>query len=304
MKFPQKVVFGATLLLASVTVQAQKKTTKSAPKAPAAADASTNSLLWEVSGKGLSAPSYVYGTFHMMCPTDMSVAESVKQAVSKSSQVVLELDMDDPSMGQQAQAGMMMQGGQNLQQLLSPADYTRVGAYLQAKANVPIDKVSTMKPFLLGALLMPAALGCAPASYEMAFVEMAKAQKKEVLGLETVQDQLGVFDKIPYAEQSKMLTTMVSKEAETKQEVQQMVALYKAQKIEALHEMFDRSVLGFPQYNELLLDARNRRWVPTIEKMATAQSTFFAVGAGHLGGPKGVLALLREQGYRVRPITQ
>ncbi|MBD2769299.1 TraB/GumN family protein [Hymenobacter sp. BT664] len=305
MNLSRKIVFGAALLLTSLTVQAQKKITKSVPKAPAATtDASANSLLWEVSGKRLGTPSYVFGTFHMMCPTDMNMAESVKQAVSKSKQVVLELDMDDPSMAQQAQTGMMMQGGQSLRQLLSPAEYTRVGAYLEAQAHVPIDQVSTMKPFLLGALLIPAALGCPPASYEMAFVEMAKSQKKEVLGLETMQDQLGIFDKIPYAEQSKMLTATVDREAETKQEVQQMVALYKAQQVEALHEMTTKSVFGLPKYSELLIDARNQRWIAGIEKMAAAQPTFFAVGAGHLGGPKGVLALLREQGYQVRPITQ
>jgi uncharacterized protein YbaP (TraB family) len=305
MNLSQKIVFGAALLLTSLTGQAQKKTTKAAAKDPAVTtDASANSLLWEVSGKGLSAPSYVFGTIHMICPTDMSMAEPVKQAVSNSSQVVLELDMDDPSMGQQAQAGMMMQGGQTLRQLLSPADYTRVGTYLQAKANLPIDQVGTIKPFFLGSMLIPAVLGCTPASYEMAFVEMAKAQKKEVLGLETMQDQIGVFDKIPYAEQSKMLTDMVNKEAEMKQEMQQMLGLYKAQKVEALHEMSTKSLFGFTKYNDVLLDARNQRWIAGMEKMAATQPTFFAVGAAHLGGPKGVLALLRQQGYQVRPVVK
>ena len=305
MNLPQKIVLGAAMLLTSLTVHAQKKVAKSATKTrTVATDASANSLLWEVSGKGLSTPSYVFGTIHMICPADMHMAESVKQAVSKSRQVVMEMDMDDPTMAQQAQAGMMMQGGQNLQQLLSPADYTRLGTYLQAKANLPIDKVGTIKPFLLGSMLMPAVLGCTPASYEMAFVEMAKEQKKEVLGLETMQDQLGVFDKIPYAEQSKMLTDMVNKETEMQQEMQQLLSLYKAQKVEALHEMSTKSVFGFTKYNDLLLDARNQRWIAGMEKMASAQPTFFAVGAAHLGGPKGVLALLRAQGYQVRPVVQ
>lgn len=298
MQFLRNTALAAALLLAGLPASAQKKTTAKAATAAAA----TNSLLWEVSGKGLSTPSYVFGTIHMICPTDLQMAESVKQAVTKSKQVVLELDMDDPNMAQQAQAGMLMSDGQTLQTLLSPADYTRLGAYLQAKAGLPIDKVGAVKPFLLGSLLLPAVLGCTPASYESAFVKMAQEQKKEVLGLETMQDQLGIFDKIPYAEQTKMLTDMVSKEAEMKQEMQTLLNLYKTQQVEALHDMSKNSLFGFTKYNDLLLDNRNQRWIAGIEKMAASQPTFFAVGAAHLGGPKGVLALLRQQGYQVRPV--
>lgn len=297
MEFLRKTVFAAVLLLTAFGAHAQKK------PAATAAPATANSLLWEVSGKGLSAPSYVFGTMHMICPADMQLGEPLKQAVRNSRQVVMELDMDDPSMGQQMQAGMLMQGGQTLQQLLSADDYARFGAYLQTKAGLPVDKVGAIKPFMLGSMLLPAVLGCQPASYETTLVQMAQEQKKEVLGLETVQDQLGLFDKIPYAEQSKMLADMVNKEAEMKQEMQQLLGLYKAQRIEALHELSVKSLFGFTKYNDLLLDARNQRWIASMEKLAAAQPTFFAVGAAHLGGPKGVLALLRQQGYQVRPVT-
>lgn len=303
MRLFRQTAFAAALLLTTFTASAQKKTTKPTTKVQSAATAAAaNSLLWEVSGKGLSAPSYVFGTIHMICPADMLMPESVKQAVSSSKQVVLELDMDDPTMAQQAQAGMMMQNGQTLEKLLSPADYAALGTYLQAKAGLPIDKVGAIKPFFLGSMLMPAVLGCAPASYEASFMKMAQEQKKEVLGLETMQDQLGIFDKIPYAAQSKMLTDMVSKEAEMKQEMQQLLALYKTQQVEALREMSSKSMFGFTEYNGLLLDDRNQRWIAGIEKMAASQPTFFAVGAAHLGGPKGVLALLRQQGYQVKAV--
>ena len=303
MRLFRKTAFAAALLLTSLTASAQKKTTKAPAKAqPTATAASANSLLWEVSGKGLSAPSYVFGTIHMICPADMQMSEAVKQAVGNSKQVVLEMDMDDPTMAQQAQAGMLMSGGQTLQTLMSPADYAAFGTYLQAKAGLPIDKVGAIKPFFLGSMLMPALMGCQPASYEAAFMKMAQEQKKEVLGLETMQDQLGVFDKIPYAAQSKMLTDMVTQEAAMKQEMQQMVGLYKTQQVEALREMSSKSLFGFTEYNGLLLDDRNQRWIAGIEKMAAGQPTFFAVGAAHLGGPKGVLALLRQQGYQVKAV--
>jgi uncharacterized protein YbaP (TraB family) len=53
---------------------------------------------------------------------------------------------------------------------------------------------------------------------------------------------------------------------------------------------------------ELLLDRRNRNWIPIMESAMKKSSTFFAVGAGHLAGSQGVLELLRKQGYKVKPI--
>ena len=302
----KKIALLALLTIGSFTTQAQKAARKAtaATPAPTAAAATANTLLWEISGKNLAQPSYVYGTIHLVCPTDLQVSEPLKQAFGKTRQVVMELDMDSPTMMQEMQSDMLMKDGQNLQKLLSATDYAAVGNYLQTNVGLPIDKVGAVKPFILSSMLYPALLGCKPASYEATFVTMAQEQKKEVLGLETVQEQLGLFEKIPYGEQSKMLADMVNQEAAAKQELQQMMTLYKAQNVEQLRTMTSKSLFGFQQYEDLLLDSRNQRWIAGISQYATAKPTFFAVGAAHLGGPKGVLALLRQQGYQVRPVTQ
>ncbi|RSK51122.1 TraB/GumN family protein [Hymenobacter rigui] len=299
------LLLAGTLALTSLSTQAQKTKikTKAADKAPVAA-ATANSLLWEVSGKGLAQPSYIYGTIHLICPQDLQVTEPMKRAFGSSKQVVMELDMDSPTMMQEMQAGMMMTDGQTLEKLLPAADYTRVGDYLKAKAGIPIAQLGMLKPFIVTSIMYPALLGCTPASYETTFVKLAQEQHKEVTGLETVQEQMGFFDKIPYAVQSKMLSDMVTKEAEAKQEFQQMLTLYKAQNIEELRTVSNKSSFGFQEYEQLLLDGRNQQWIARIEKQAAAQPTFFAVGAAHLGGSQGVLNLLRQQGYSVKPVLQ
>ncbi|MBO0357082.1 TraB/GumN family protein [Hymenobacter sp. BT186] len=305
MFLPKKITLLAVLALTSFTTQAQKVSRKTAATATTKQTApAANSLLWEISGKNLAQPSFLYGTIHLVCPADLQVSEPLKQAFGKTQQVVMELDMDSPTMMQEMQSDMLMKDGQNLQKLLSGPDYTAVGNYLQAKAGLPIDKVGAVKPFILSSMLYPALLDCKPASYEATFVQMAQEQKKEVLGLETVQEQLGLFDKIPYGEQSKMLADMVNKEAEAKQELQQMLALYKTQNVEQLHSLTASSMFNFQQYEDLLLDSRNQHWIAGISQYATAKPTFFAVGAAHLGGPKGVLALLRQQGYQVKAVVQ
>jgi uncharacterized protein YbaP (TraB family) len=305
MFLPKKITLLAMLALASFTTQAQKASRKTAATATTKQAApAASSLLWEISGKNLAQPSYLYGTIHLVCPDDLRMSEPLKQAFGKTQQVVMELDMDSPTMMKEMQSDMLMKDGQSLQKLLSAPDYTAVGNYLQAKAGLPIDKVGAVKPFILSSMLYPALLGCAPASYEGTFVKMAQEQKKDVLGLETVQEQLGLFDKIPYGEQSKMLADMVNKEAEAKQELQKMMVLYKAQDVEQLHSLTSGSMFNFQQYEDLLLDSRNQHWIAGISQYATAKPTFFAVGAAHLGGPKGVLALLREQGYQVKAVVQ
>ncbi|MET4105470.1 TraB/GumN family protein [Hymenobacter sp. UYP22] len=300
------LLLAGTLALTSLSTQAQKTKikTKTADKASVTAAAPANSLLWEVSGKGLAQPSYIYGTIHLICPQDLQVTEPMKRAFSSSKQVVMELDMDSPTMMQEMQAGMMMTDGQTLEKLLPAADYIRVGDYLKAKAGIPIAQLGMLKPFIVSSIMYPALLGCTPASYETTFVKLAQEQHKEVTGLETVQEQMGFFDKIPYAVQSKMLADMVTKEAEAQQEFQQLLTLYKAQNIEELRTVSSKSSFGFQEYEQLLLDGRNQQWIARMEKQAAAQPTFFAVGAAHLGGSQGVLNLLRQQGYSVKPVLQ
>ncbi|UYZ62818.1 TraB/GumN family protein [Hymenobacter weizhouensis] len=304
MQLFHRAALAAALLLSAFSTQAQKVKVKAKTETSASAAAPANSLLWEVSGKNLSQPSYIYGTIHLICPQDLQITEPTKRAFTSAQQVVMELDMDSPTLAQEMQAGMLMGGGQTLEKLLPPADYARVGEYLQAKAGLPVAQVGMLKPFIVSSILYPALLGCKPASYETTFVEMAKAQQKEVTGLETVQEQLGFFEKIPYPAQSKMLADMVLKEAQAQQEFQQMLTLYKAQNVEGLRDMTSKSSFGFREYESLLLDERNQQWIARIEKQAAAKPTFFAVGAAHLGGPKGVLNLLRQQGYQVRPVVQ
>ncbi|WP_375436771.1 TraB/GumN family protein [uncultured Hymenobacter sp.] len=298
---PKKLVLLVTFMLVCFGAQAQKQAGKADN---GLLNPSAHSLLWEISGKGLAQPSYMYGTVHLVCPADMRMSDQLKQTFGKTQQVVMELDMDSPTMAQEMQRNVLMSDGQNLQQLLSASDYTAVGKYLRANTKLPIETVGAVKPFILSSMLYPVLLGCTPASYEATFVKMAQEEKKEVLGLETVQEQLGFFDQIPYADQSKMLADMVNQEAAAKQELQQMMVLYKAQDVEQLHTLTSKSLFGFQKYEDLLIDSRNQRWIAGIGRYATAKPTFFAIGAAHLGGPKGVLALLRQQGYQVRPVAQ
>ncbi|GAA4029586.1 hypothetical protein GCM10022409_12270 [Hymenobacter glaciei] len=286
----------AAVLLASPLAQAQK-TTKTA-----AAPAATKSLLWEISGNALAKPSYVFGTIHLLCADDLKVSEAVNKAVGNSQQVALELDMDSPTMAEEMRSRLTLPAGQTVQGCMTKEEYAAVNDYYTNELKMPFAQMGTLKPFILSTLLYPKMLGCPTGSYEMKLVEMAKAKQMEVIGLETVAEQLGLFDKIPCDKQARLLSDMVMKRAEAQQEFRALIQLYQAQDVEGILKMSMASKFGMEEFEEMLVTSRNKRWIPLMAQQAASKPTFFAVGAAHLGGPNGVLALLRQQGYQVKPI--
>ena len=139
-------------------------------------------------------------------------------------------------------------------------------------------------------------------SYEMEFMEMAKPKKKEMAGLETIEYQMSIFDSIPYKAQAQMLVESIQAGDAGSDELDEMVKLYKDQDLAGMQKMFKSEEGGIGEYEDVMLTNRNRNWIPIMGKMMTEKITFFAVGAGHLGGETGVINLLRKEGYSVRPL--
>jgi len=261
-----------------------------------------NALLWEISGTGLQQPSYLFGTIHMICKEDFSFSELAKQKFNASKQVYLELDMDDPQLQSVMMGLMQLPGKESLKNKLGESNFNKLDLFLKKEMNMNLSVFDRFKPMLVMSLLAQRLLSCAAMeSYEMNFVKMASEQKKELLGLERVEDQVGVFDAIPDSLEIRSIMNMVNDFDSQKKEFGRMSSLYKAEDLESLYQLMVASpeMMGS---QELLLDRRNRNWIPVMESAMKNSSTFFAVGAGHLGGSQGVIELLRKQGYKVKGI--
>ena len=267
------------------------------------AQAQDNALLYAVTGNGLAAPSYLYGTFHLVCPTDLVISDATKKAVTDAQQLYLEIDMDDPTLQTRMMSGMLFTNGKTIKDYLSGDDYAAVDTYLQKTAGMGLAQLGMVKPLGLYSFMTMGALGCQPASYDMTLMQLATKDKKEVLGLERLEDQMAVFDKIPTEKQAAMLVEMARKPDEAKQELAKLLAAYKAQDLTGMmKQMKEGKYDGLDGFEGDLLDKRNQNWIPVIEKAAKEKPTLFAFGAGHLPGSNGVIALLRKQGYTVKPI--
>ena len=280
------------------------KTIATSAEAPAAKEIKLeNSLLWKISGNGLEKSSYLYGTIHLTC--NYKLSEKMAMALAETDQVALEIDMDDPNMQAKMMKGMMMNDGQTMKGLLSEEDYQQLGVFFKDNTGMNLEMFNTIKPFAVSAMLISKLVPCdPPASYETEFIKIAKEQEEEVLGLESIEYQMSVFDSIPYKEQLDDLVKMAKEGLEeSKIEFDKLNVLYDNEDIEGLMQLMLETEDMTSEFADELLTKRNQNWIPVIETMSKKTSTFYGVGAMHLAGDQGVIRLLRKAGFTVEAVN-
>lgn len=298
---------------------AQDDATKYAPTAE------ENALLWKIEGKELSDPSYLYGTIHMIPAKDFIMTDDTKKAFKTCDRVTFEINLEDMGdMGSQLSLmmGAFMNDGVTLKDLLEDEDYLIVKKHFDEQ-GLPLFMLERIKPMFLSIFasgdmdMMTGGFsggeeGETPSddaimSYELEFMEMAKVAEKSIGGLETADYQMSMFDSIPYKAQADMLVESIKMEKVAADEegdgqFDQMVEMYKRQDLQAMEAMLKTDEAGLGEYEDVLLANRNRNWIPIMQTQMQEMKTFFAVGAGHLGGEIGVIALLRQAGYTLTPV--
>ena len=260
------------------------------------------SLLWKISGNGLKAPSYLYGTIHMTC--DASLDKATLDALDKTKQLYLEMDMDDPNLQTAMMTGILMKDSQKMSAMVSEADFKLLDAYVLEKIGISVTMLNSMKPFMISAMFTPALMDCEVQAVETELMKVSAAQKEETYGLETIEEQVAVFDAIPYQQQmDELMKSVKDKFVKDKVEIKKMVDIYKSKDIDAMLVMMNDSDNAMNSgFQDILLNNRNKNWVPKIEAVAKEKPTFFGVGAAHLSGKLGVINLLREKGYKVEAV--
>lgn len=264
-------------------------------------------LLWKIEKAELSAPSYLYGTIHIIPTEDFFYPDGTLTAIEATDNMVFEIDMSvmtDMSKQMAMMQKAIMKDGKKLSDLVSEEDYAIVQAHFD-KMGLPLAIFERMKPAFLSIFasedMSPNALQSGEMkSYEMEFMQIAENRDMSTGGLETIDYQLSVFDSIPYVDQAKMLVDGIKNSGNGESELSQMITIYKAQDLKGMEEMFSDESLGDM---DILLNNRNKNWIAPMKKYMSKEPTFFAVGAGHLVGEEGVIALLRKEGYTVTAIS-
>jgi uncharacterized protein len=192
-----------------------------------------------------------------------------------------------------------------LSDLLTKEEFDRIKKYFNDNPSmIPFSMMERFKPYMLTSLISESGFGCeATNGMEMSIMSEAKKTEKEIKGLETTEFQAGLFDSIPYQQQAKELLNYIDSIEKFRKSTEELVDVYRKQDLKKIEELTTKSEAGLEQYLDLLVYSRNRRWMQSLQFALRTKPTLIAVGAGHLPGDQGMLALLKKAGFTLKPIT-
>ncbi len=258
------------------------------------------SLLWEVKTKEGKTCSYLFGTIHAIDEAKFYFPKKLEKIASKCDAICLEIagvSSNPPSVEK------LMMTDKSLQDLFTKPQMDSIHYWaersLLMKPNQFDANFGHAKPFLLLQFILKTSLPENIKSYEIVLEETAKKNKQEILGFETVDFQLSLFDQMSLDEQVRMVMESLRDENNAKNKFEEMQQVYLEQDLDRLYSITkDES----NQLNRSFLEDRNINWIPKIEKMTENKLVFIAVGAAHLSGPEGVIELLIKKGFQVLPV--
>lgn len=265
---------------------------------------SQNALLWRISRPEGGPPSYLLGTVHSRDARAYSAITLAQAAMDACGSVYGELDMAAAkNLGTSAMDRVLMPAGQRLSDLYSPGKYKRVQKALQAKVGPMYMMLTHMKPILLSAMLTEETMGKDSALVLDEYLQTrAKEKGKRTGGIETIAEQLAAMDAIPLKDQADMLYATVRAHGQAK-EMDRMLDAYARQDLAVIGKLMKTGGMT-DAFSRSLLIERNVVMAQRIDSLMDHGPALFAVGAAHLPGTGGVLALLVAQGLQVQPVWE
>lgn len=294
----------AAWMVLSVSCQTRKNISDSVP------EQLDKSVLWRIDHSSLSSPSYLLGTIHLIPEEYYFWPEEFDHAFQKSEQVAMEIDMAsiDPADLMGMMGSLMMSDDQTIEDLVTAEQYEIITQYFN-QMGLPFMLLERIKPFFLYMFVSMDIANLdqgSMKSYEMEIMEKAAKENKPTTGLETIETQIALFDSIPYTYQAQMLAEAILEKEGSPQmggDMDKIFQKYADQDLDGMYQLSKNEEDEImKEFNLLLIDQRNKNWIPEIEKLIREKSTFIAVGAGHLAGEKGVIPLLRKAGYTLTPV--
>ena len=266
-----------------------------------------NALLWKVSGKGLTKPSYLFGTYHFLSNGFIDTMPAVKLAYKTSEAVVGELLIDSTLQGPMMEAAVLK--GTTLKKVLPDTLYAKASDWFKQEAGLDMSNLDQLNPLTV----MTAAMAITQQKYypnkkgevqlDTYFQDAAKKDGKKVMGLETIHDQINaLYNQLTMERQLILLNETFKEKDALKDMIAIMNKAYISQQMSDLQELMYGSSYK-PEEMKVLLDDRNNKWMQQLPGLMKEQSLFVAVGALHLVGDAGLVNQLRNNGYTVTPVN-
>ncbi|MCL1938508.1 MAG: TraB/GumN family protein [Candidatus Azobacteroides sp.] len=290
------------LMVITGSLYAQTETSKS------------GSVLWKISGKDLSKPSYLLGTLHLKPGEYLDSISGAIAALQSCEQAVGEVNMLDMSQWQmQMKQVMQMPPDTTYQMLYSDDDYQFVNEKLTSLIGLGLDKIGRLKPADIQLAIMAKAYlkyfpNINPTNILDLRVQLeATKDQKPVLGLETVDDQLYlIFGIMDLQRQADILLCSLKNIDQLMALIPEQISCYDRGDLDKLYQQMeeDGNCPPTPSEKDALNKDRNNAWMLKLPEIMREKSSFIAVGAGHLAGEEGLLNQLENAGYTVEAVMQ
>lgn len=255
------------------------------------------SLLWEIKGKDLKTPSYLLGTFHMVCVEDLRLADKVVNAIEGVDQIALEVNLTDPQ--EMSDLQQLMFATTSLSSQLNKEEQKELRELLKKQYNLDLATVDYLAPIGLLGLMAMKAIPCEVKGYDMEVMEEGLRKNRSIIGLEQFKDQIEITSAF-YTAKEILAQLKVEDDFETNYKL--MARAFQEEDIVSLYKSATDPQFLSAEGKLKLLDERNIQWVAKMEVLMFKQPTLFAVGAGHLAGNQGVIQLLRNLGFTVTAV--
>jgi uncharacterized protein YbaP (TraB family) len=266
----------------------------------ARADGALHSL-WELHGKHNTV--YLLGSIHVLRQSDYPLAPAVLDAYRDAKSLLMEVNLEEIS-SEQVQAEMLgsavLPGGKTLPDVLGKERYGRAEA-LAHEVGVDLSLFDQFAPWFAAeaiSQLQLTELGFqAESGVEMYFMERARTDGKSVAGLETVHDQISLFQNMSMDTQSEYLVSSLEQAHALPKEVDSMVRAWQRGDTQWFADQLKSELGQDPRLYQSVLVTRNRKWVPKIEALLNDDKNYLViVGTGHLVGRDSVIDLLKKDG--------
>jgi len=271
------------------------------------AQSDENSIFWEISGKGLDKPSYLFGIINFLPKKDFSVPKKVT-LLMKECDVFATKSLFNESTREEINTAARIPDDGMINDYLTDDELNQLRyllmVELDVRENAYHDNYSRLQPIILVTTMTALHLGKNIIYVEPELAHFAQKNRMDFVGLGTTQEEIEAFNEFPIQDQVEALKYAVINFKAHIENYNLMVKNYlEDQDLAQVKDEILKATNRSQVFQEVYYDSRNKDWVKVIEQLITKKPTFVAVGAVHLEGKSGLIQLLRKEEYTLRPIN-
>jgi uncharacterized protein YbaP (TraB family) len=269
--------------------------------------AQTRNFGWKVTGN--QNVIYLVGSVHLLTKNFYPLNPALEKAYKESDLLVEEIDIAEMT-GTGSQLSVLTRGLQPSSKPLDTVLSAATMALLSKKAQdvgLPIEALKQFKPWMIALTIEAMEWQKAGFDPELGldkhFYDQAKSDGKGVQALETIEYQISRFDEMPLELQDHLLAETLKSIDTERASMSKLIESWRTGDAAAVEGIVLKDLQKEPQLYQRLLVERNRNWMPKLEALfARSGRSMVVVGAAHLVGPDGLLAMFRAKGYKVEQL--